>query len=180
MTEKPQRKEEWRPVPDPTSLTTEQLHREISSVRELIEARFDSVDKLLTEKFYGVGQKFDLVEKQRVEQKSDTQSAVGAALIAQKESVREQTIASERAIAKSETATMKQLEQLQVNFTTAVEGLRREIGDLKDRVAEVDAKISGVQMQKVGAKEDRTGLYASIAVVLAVLSIISAAVAFMK
>lgn len=171
---------ESRPVPDPTTLTTEQLLREVAGVREVIETKFDFLDKLLMEKFHSVEEKFDLVEKQRVEQKTDTKSAVDAALIAQKESVREQTIASERAIAKSETATTKQLEQLQENFATAVDGLRREIGDLKDRVAGVDTKVSGLQMQKLGAKEDRTGLYATVGFIFVLLSIAGAVIAFVK
>ena len=44
--------QDWRPRPDPTVLTTEQLRRELSSLREIIEARLDGSDratKLLSE-----------------------------------------------------------------------------------------------------------------------------------
>jgi hypothetical protein len=36
-----------RPVPDPTLLTTQQLYREIGSLRELIESRLDGNDKAI-------------------------------------------------------------------------------------------------------------------------------------
>jgi hypothetical protein len=35
----------WTPRPDPTLLTTQQLLRELSSLRELFEARLDGIDK---------------------------------------------------------------------------------------------------------------------------------------
>ena len=34
----------WRPVPDPTALTTEQLLRELASLREILESRLDGMD----------------------------------------------------------------------------------------------------------------------------------------
>jgi hypothetical protein len=43
---------DWRPIPDPTNLTTEQLRRELSGLRDIIEARLDANDvatKLLSE-----------------------------------------------------------------------------------------------------------------------------------
>ena len=150
----------WVPTPDPTVLTTQALFREIGTLREYLEQmvaaerssrasaaaeaaeQTRALDRLLSERILGldtkVEQKFDLVERQRVEQKKDTKDAVDAALTAQKEAVREQTIASERAIAKSETATNKTLEQQQQAATTAVESLRRSIDENKERIVEVD------------------------------------------
>ena len=43
---------DWRPIPDPTVLTTEQLRRELAGLREIIEARLDAMDvatRLLSE-----------------------------------------------------------------------------------------------------------------------------------
>ena len=91
---------EWVPVPDPTVLTTQALYREVSSLRELIELRIEDLSGLLDEKFLRTEQQFELVERQRVEQKNDTKNAVDAALTAQKEAAKEQTVASDRAIAK--------------------------------------------------------------------------------
>src|SRR6185437_13512206 len=36
---------DWRPVPDPTTLTTEQLRRELSALREILTARLDGMDR---------------------------------------------------------------------------------------------------------------------------------------
>ena len=36
---------DWRPVPDPTALTTDQLRRELSALREIITARLDGYDR---------------------------------------------------------------------------------------------------------------------------------------
>ena len=36
---------EWTPVPDPTKLTTEQLRRELATLREIIETRLEGMDR---------------------------------------------------------------------------------------------------------------------------------------
>src|SRR6185437_2266058 len=39
---------DWRPVPDPTLLTTQQLLRELAALRELLETRINALDRLLS------------------------------------------------------------------------------------------------------------------------------------
>jgi hypothetical protein len=145
------------PVPDPTILTTAALRREIEGLKELLEQRIEGIRDAFE-------QKFQLVERQRVEQKTDTKDALDAALQAAKDAVSLQTEASDKAIAKSENATNKALDQLATTFTTAVDALRREIGEVKERTSGIDLKVSGIEREKVGAKEDRTGIYATIGV----------------
>jgi hypothetical protein len=174
------------PSPDPTVLTTQALFREISAVRELFEQRLAGRDRELTalsEHLIALvdaetkltNERLQSAERQRIEQKIDTKSAVDAALIAQKEAVREQTTASERAIAKSEAATTKQLEQQALTVATAVDALRRSIDELKERaveenrairvsISEVATSSNSLAQQKVGAKEDRTAVYAAIGI----------------
>lgn len=116
-----------RPTPDPTVLTTEQLLREIAGIEALFDAKLAAeIKPILTE--------LHLVELHRVEQKSDTKAAVDAALTAQKEAVKEQTTASERAQLKSETATGEQLRQLTVTFNTTIAALNSRIDELKERL----------------------------------------------
>jgi len=200
------------PVPDPTTLTTEALRREVASLQVLIEQRIRALQELQNEKlntlakelegraqscvqameaisevvdanakgnllltdekFSKVESQFALVESQRVEQKVDTKSAVDAALIAQKEAVREQTAAFALATAKSEASFSKQLEQQADTFGTATEALRRSIDDVKERIAEVDIKVNAVTSEKRGATDYRVGLYAAIAVGLAIAAFI--------
>lgn len=153
------------PVPDPTILTTQALQREVEGLRELIEQRIEGLRDVVGERFHKSNQEFELVERQRVEQKRDTKDAVDAALTAQKEAVREQTAASDRAIAKSEAATSKQLDQLMITFTTAIAAIQREMGEAKER-------LTTLEQQKVGAKDDRSGLYATMGVVATILAVV--------
>ena len=172
------------PIPDPTALTTAALHREVAILSETFDRRLEAMDRdaislnrerteqfsalkaLMGERIDGltrlVEERFASAERQRLEQKNDTKAAVDAALTAQKEAVREQTIASDKAISKSELATGKQLEQQRESTTTEVAGLRRSIDDLKERIVEVATAANGVVQQRVGAKDDRTALYAAI------------------
>jgi len=87
-------------------------------------------------------QQFDLVEKQRVEQKKDTKDAVDAALTAQKEAVKEQTTASERAIAKSEAFTTKQIDAIGIQNNARDKGVDDKFDDLKTRVTAVESRSS--------------------------------------
>jgi hypothetical protein len=131
-----------RPVPDPTALTTEALHREVLQLRELLETFIRGENRVTEERFQSIATQMDLIERQRVEQKEDTKAAVDAALAAAKEAVKEQTTSSDLAIAKSEAATTKSIDQLGDKFDTAVDGLRREIGDVKERVSAMETKLT--------------------------------------
>lgn len=132
-----------RHVDDPSALTTAQLHREITILRELLDALFLGAEEINVQRFAAIEKELSLVERQRVEQKSDTKAAVDAALTAQKEAVKEQTTASDRAIAKSEMAMTKQLEQLQATFATAINGVTLLLNDAKERIVKIEANKSG-------------------------------------
>ena len=178
------------PVPDPTALTTEAIQREmvgwnaqLLALRELLMAKVEAEVALTAERFA-------TSERLRLEQKADTKAAVDAALTAQKEAVKEQTIASERAIAKSEAATTKQLEQQQVTFQTVSDALRRSIDEVKERsveenramrtsISEVASSANGIVQQKVGAKEDRTAIYATIGLLITIMLALMALAAFL-
>ena len=142
----------------------------VASLREFLMAKITAGDDLTEEKFAAM-------ERQRIEQKIDTKAAVDAALIAQKEAVKEQTTASERAIAKSEAATTKQLEQQALTVSTVTDVLRRSIDEIKERMTEENRSLrSGIQdvgqignalaSRQGGAKEDRMGVYAILAIVI--------------
>ncbi len=164
-----------RPVPDPTILTTQQLYREIEaarersakdveSVREQTDTLIDGLREILDEKFSSIEGRLQLVEQQRVEQKADTKAAVDAALTAQKEAVKEQTTASERAIAKSEASTTKQLEQLATTFQTAIKAIEDMANDLRDR-------LTTVESLKQGGHDTTVAIYAFAGFLLTVLVI---------
>jgi hypothetical protein len=115
-----------RPVPDPTILTTEQLLREVEHVEALMDAKIEGLHEFVVERFRSINQHLAMLEQQRIEQKSDTATSLDAALQAQ-----------EKAVAKSEAATTKSIDQLAATSNTAIEGVRREVADLKERVGKI-------------------------------------------
>ena len=190
------------PEPDPSTLTTAQLLREIEILRgsiddkvearqremlvaqELSEAKLRGEIELTAQRFDAFTGQLELIERQRVEQKSDTKAAVDAALIAQKEAVQEQTIASGLSIAKSEAATAKQLDQQSVTFTTAISGVTKNssdqkdafnvsIADLKERLGALDLKVGGIESNKQGAQETRVEHRATNTQMIAIAAIIA-------
>lgn len=169
------------PTIDPTVLTTQALTREIAAVRELIEQKISSTTQITGKEFEKVETQFQLIERQRVEQKSDTEKAVQAALSAAKEAVKEQTTASEKSISKSETATNELLKQLSSTFTTAIDSLRREIGEVKDRVTAIENQKQGNQENRTESRNSQTTVIAVISfgvmLILATLTIIGFAMA---
>ena len=65
----------WRPIPDPTILTTEQLRRELAILREIIETRLDGMDRatqLASVQVAGISQEVEQVrDRLREETTSD-------------------------------------------------------------------------------------------------------------
>jgi hypothetical protein len=111
------------PRPDPTLLTTDQLIREISHLKELINLRFE------------------LIERQRIEQKEDAGKALDAALLTAKDSVSSLAAASE----------------LQRSVMTTV------MDDLKSRVVAVESQALGASLtraESLDTKADSRGTMA--------------------
>ena len=69
---------DWRPIPDPTLLTTQQLLRELAALRELLETRIDSLDRVLSRRM------------------DDAGKAIDAALVSAEKAVTKAEIASEK------------------------------------------------------------------------------------
>lgn len=176
-TSQPQMSGGSTPVPDPTILSTEALQREIKQLRELLESQIRAQKDICDEKFLSVGDKLALGERQRVEQKSDTEKAIQAALTAQKEAVAAQAASFAESVAKSETATARQLEQMQTTFKTEISNIATNQSDLKDRVGKIEFVKIGVHEQRTEGRSSVAGVYAAvgiaITVILAVMSIIA-------
>lgn len=151
---------------DPTDRTLETVHREITGVTERFELVIGALDQKTAEKLQSVAKQFELIERQRAEQKVDTKQAVDAALTAQKEAVKEQTTASERAIAKSETATAKQLDQMTITNATAISGVNSTLNDIKERVTKVEALRQGGDGAVSNRRAEQAQLIAILALIL--------------
>src|ERR1035441_9083425 len=98
------------PSPDPTILTTEQLHRELGILREFLEARLEGMDKVFAERFIGVQKQFDERDVRTAGAVIAGTTAVNAALQAQKEAAGAQNDSLTASITKSEAATVKQID----------------------------------------------------------------------
>ena len=193
-------REDIRPIPDPTVLTTQQLlaasavlRDAIDAVRKVIETRLDGMDKAIellrvtsTEKFPLMveskvlnlkdlhDEKFKSIQTQflerdtRTEQTSrDSKVAVDAALQAAKEAVGEQNKSSALAIAKSEAATTKQIDQIIALITTTTAGLNDKISDLKDRLTLIEGKGFGSATTATSQQNNASFLVAVVATAIA-------------
>ena len=194
-----------RPVPDPTVLTTQQLQREVSNLRELLKLQFDGYDKainllqaqadkvpsiavieervvsltrLIDEKFRSIATQFSERDTRTEQTSRDSKVAVDAALQAAKEAVAEQNKSSALAIAKSEAATAKQIDQLGVAFQATTSGITDKIDDIKDRIVAIERGVSGVSGQGQGRHEIWNSIGATVGTLGAALVAIIAMVAF--
>jgi hypothetical protein len=159
---------EVRPVPDPTILTTLQLHREILGLREVIETRLAGMDKaieliqsaadkvpskmdvaiqqlreLQDEKFTSIAIQFRERDTRTEQTSRDSKVAVDAALQAAKEAVGEQNKSNALAISKSEATFTKQIDQLGILINTMTTGLNDKIDDIKTRLSLIEGQRKG-------------------------------------
>lgn len=154
------------PPQDPSALTTQQILREASILRELLEANATGSSAIVEQKFAAVDRQFDLVERMRVEQKKDTKDAVDAALTAQKEAVKEQTTAFGLATAKSEAAMTEQLKQLNATFSAGILGITNAHNDTKDRVSRIESRAAGGEGVITNRRSDNALIVACVGVLI--------------
>ncbi len=126
------------------------VQKQVSYVKEYLEARIETGHSLKEEKFSKVYQMFELIERQRLEQKQDTALNVEKALSSAERAVREQNASNKESITKSETSTSKQLESL-----------NEKINDVRDRTTKIESVTSGISSAKTEQKTS-IGLIAAI------------------
>lgn len=126
---------------DAMDTATELNKAATDNIPRLINDKVTQLQTLVEEKIAGLMEKFHSIDVQfkerdtRTEQSSkDSKVAVDAALQAAKEAVGEQNKSSALAIAKSEAATNKQLDQIGTLIATGTKALDEKINDLKGRL----------------------------------------------
>ncbi len=119
-----------RPVPDPTLLTTQALEREVAAMKGLFAEQLNGLRQLIEEKFDGVDKQFASRDVQ-----------VSTAFQAAKEAVGEQNKSRAEAIAKSENATNDQMRQIGNQIAATTKTTDDKIDDLKDRLGTVEGLI---------------------------------------
>ncbi len=158
-----------RPVPDPTALTTEQLHREIGALREFVLGEIHHVREITQVTFGAVENQLLSVAERTAEQKADTKAALDAALQAAKDAVALQTEASDKAIAKSEAAVTKVIDGLVTQMDKSLEAIREQLSDVKQR-------LGGLETTKTTKDEGFTKSNAIITLIISAIVVIVAVV----
>ncbi len=139
----------WRPIPDPTVLTTQQLLRELAALREILTARMDGYDRAIAllqafadrqptiaEVVVRVDEKFAAVQLQFHERDirfdraaGDTRLAVDAAFAAAKEAVN-----------KSEVNFTKLVDQIGTQISNIGKTADDKITDIRDRLTAIEGR----------------------------------------
>jgi hypothetical protein len=171
------------PVIDPTKNVLELVAAAIQRQDDLREAamallkeRINGIEKVSKAKFAKIDSEFSLVESRRVEQKVDTKVAVDAALSAAEKAVKEQTVASEKSIIKSETSAAEQSKQQNATFTASLKGVIDTVADVKDRVGKIENLRQGAGDIRDNARLN-VGMVVGIAgVVMGFLSLVAVVV----
>lgn len=151
-------KKDWRPVPDPTALTTDQLRREIAALRELLEARLDGMDKNTSERLRAV----DTLIEERTEA---GRRAIDVAFANAKELVNERAEAQQKAIDKADQSTAKQIDTIGIQIASTSKTYDMQIGDLK-------ARVQAIESHKQGGSETWAWIVAGLALLITLASLI--------
>lgn len=194
-----------KPDPDPTILTTAQLEKAVDNLKELFNARLAALERiaqhnvdrldhlpsemreaighlqaLQDEKFHSIGTQFAERDIRTEQTARDSKVAVDAALQAAKEAVGEQNKSSASAIAKSETATTKQIDAIGILIQTTSAGQSDKIDDLKERIGKVEGSVLQNVGRVRGTGDTVTWVIAGVGAIVAILSVVVAFIALTR
>jgi hypothetical protein len=160
------------------SVVPTEMDRQVTHLREYMVARIDSTQVARDERFNSIDLQFRERDTRTDQSSRDSKVAVDAALQAAKDAVGEQNKSSALAIAKSETSTTKQIDQLQTLIQTNNDATNDKINDIKARL-DRGAGLTRADDQQRSEKRLDGGLAAAIAgVCVALLSVAVAIVLF--
>lgn len=148
---------------DPSALSTQQVWREIAALKELILTRLEEQDKAVVllqsianrsptvnevylqheEKFKSIQVQFEERDVRAEQTARDTKTAVDAALAAQEKAVGKQNESFALATSKAESATTKQIDQLQLQIANVGKTADDKLNDLKDRLTRLEGMGAG-------------------------------------
>lgn len=158
--------QETRPDPDPSTLTTAALHREIQHLKELILSEREinntsnsardkalvllqafadkspttaAVDQSVRELGKLTDEKFTSIDRRF----QDKDKAVDAAFAAAKEAVAEQNKSNALSVTKSEAAFTKQIDGINSLFGQTTKATDDKFADLKDRITTIEGRSTG-------------------------------------
>ena len=166
-------------IPGPPYLTTEELRRDVSALREILQARLDGMDRaaivlsetvnrtptaiqvavdhlqeLHNEKFASIAQQFTERDVRTNQASIAADSALKAALQAAKEAVFEQAQAAAKAAETTELSFTKQIDQIGLQISTVAKGYDDRIVELKERIDRGEGSSSGAAGYRAERRED--------------------------
>jgi hypothetical protein len=184
------------PVPDPTLLTTEQLTRGLTGLRELLESRIHAVEEsarhryedlrrvptdtdrqvthlkeLFTEKFASVQKQFDERDIRSQASEDAAKVAVNAALQAQKEAAAAQNDSNAAAITKSEGSTIKQIDGILALLGSNTTGTNDKITAINARLDRGEGFDKGGHDTRAESRVATSGVVAVISVAIMAISV---------
>jgi hypothetical protein len=184
-------------IPGPAYLTTEELRRDVSALREILQARLDGMDRaavVLSETVnrtptaiqLAVGhlkelhdEKFASIELQFIERDVRTTQAatasaqaLAAALQAAKEAVFEQAQAAAKAADKTETSTSKQIDLLLSQIKAQGETFSDRLAELKERIDRGEGASTGTAEYRADKRLDVGQLLQAFAIVITMIGLV--------
>jgi phage protein D len=162
---------DWRPTPDPTTLTAEavarataDLRREIAALREILEARMDAADaerklllQIMDERKQQIEQRFAERDERFSERDKARQDAVSTALAAVRELSGARDEAADKAIAKFEVSVREQISQIGELSESGRRQLGTRIDALKDQFSTEFRALAKVQDREQGVTSGALG-----------------------
>jgi hypothetical protein len=119
------------------------VDEKIVALRNVHEQKFTAMTDTHGEKFSSIQTQFRERDVRTEQSSKDSKVAVDAALQAAKEAVGEQNKSSALAIAKSETSTTKQIDQLAISIQQMTKAFDDKVVDVKDRLTRIEGKGEG-------------------------------------
>ncbi len=151
------------------------IHKAIDKIAEDVDRNVVNLRTLHEEKFRSIQTQFAERDVRTEQSAKDSKVAVDAALQAAKEAVGEQNKSSSLAIAKSETATTKQIDQLGVLITSTTKTTDDKIDDIKQRLTTIEGRANGVSTTK---DDSRSNIALLISMVVAAVILLQGVVSF--
>ncbi len=136
-----------------------------------IDEKINSLHQVHDEKFNSIQTQFRERDVRTEQSSKDSKVAVDAALQAAKEAVGEQNKSSALAIAKSETSTMKQIDQIMQLIQNGNKAVDDKIGDVKERLTRIEGRGEGIIKQEGTTQTSNHMLISVIAVLVSMVSI---------
>jgi len=174
---------DWRPIPDPTLLTTQAVEqaatafrRELAALREILEARMDASDdarklllQIMNERAAEVDRRFTDRDTLFTERDGARQEAVRTALAAARELGDARDIATDKANEKFEASVREQMRQLAELASANRDLLDGKIEALKERIDRSDGTLSGTSAARTERRLDAGLNYTAVSVVIGFL-----------